>query len=760
MLRDITAAGGLHRRFLLQVILPLLLVLAMTGIGGLYAIHWAAARSDAASMEQQHHLLEVALSDTLAHLATQQRSVALWRPLAEVLAAPRPDLAFLDENIGGWLHEMFGHDATYVLGPRDAGRYVSQDGLRQGPDAFAAVEQGLAPLLDALKRESTMLGRQAGPSAGGAADGNVVPATAQVETMQSLLGRPAFVAAARIPRLDVTSAAEFSTEREFFSIVSVIFLDAGYLRELGARTNLADLRLADPEDALAPTEAALTLHAPSGEPLGRLVWRADRPGSEMQRALIPTALGMLAVVTLIFGLMARRLWRSLCGAVRILRELRASEAQAQHLAFHDVLTGLPNRALFDDRLGQALAQVQRESGRIALLLLDLDRFKHVNDTMGHHAGDILIREIATRLANQMRDADTVARVGGDEFMIVLAGVESSADADARCDAIQAAIRRPCVLLGNPISPSATIGYALAPDDGAERGELMRKADIALYAAKAAGRDTWRRFEQSMDDTVRMRNDISTDLRAALEHQQGLAVHFQPQVDGASRKVVGLEALVRWQHQRRGTIRPDEFIPIAEETGLIVPLGEWVFRQACRTARRWPQLFMAVNVSPVQFRNATLAQRLIAIAREEQCDPAQIELEITEGVLLEDDQRAHTCLAELRQAGFKIALDDFGTGYSSLHYLQRFRVDKIKIDRSFTQSLGACADAPAIIDSVVGLGRAMGLTITAEGVETQEQMQALVAAGCHELQGYLFSLPLPEDRLEEAIANAGQDGTHA
>ncbi|MGY8527376.1 putative bifunctional diguanylate cyclase/phosphodiesterase [Paracidovorax citrulli] len=760
MLRDITSAGGLRRRFLLQVTLPLLVVLALTAIGGLYAIRWAAARSDTASVEQQGHLLDVALADSLDHLATQQRSVALWRPLADALAAPRPDFAFLDQNVGGWLHEMFGHDAVYVFDSRGDGRYVSVGGRRQEPQSFAAVASGFEPLLAELRHESELLGRQAGPSTIGDADGNVAPPVAQVEAMQMVQGRPAFVAASRIPWGEVMPTADSSIGQEFFSIINVMYLDAGYLRELGGRTNLTDLRVAEMEEKLAPDEAELAIQGRDGTVLTRLAWLPERPGSDMQRALMPTAAGALGVVVLIFALMARRLWRSSCRLVQILRELRASEAQAQHLAFHDVLTGLPNRALFDDRLGQALATVQRKGERIALALLDLDRFKHVNDTMGHHAGDILIREIATRLGGQMREGETVARVGGDEFMVILFGVQDAAEAGSRCDAIQAAVRRPCNLLGNPIAPTLTIGYALAPDDASDRGELMRKADIALYAAKAAGRDTWRRFEQSMDDTVRMRDEISTDLRAALQEGEGLAVHFQPQVDGATRRVVGLEALVRWQHHRRGAIRPDEFIPIAEETGLVVPLGEWVFRRACQTARRWPGLFMAINVSPVQFRHATLAQRLIDIAHEEQCDPARIELEITEGVLLEDDQRARTALAQLRQAGFKIALDDFGTGYSSLHYLQRFPVDKIKIDRSFTQSLGACTDAPAIIDSVVGLGRAMGLTITAEGVETQEQMTALIAAGCDELQGYLFSVPLPEDRLSEAFANAGLDGAGA
>ncbi|WP_420223534.1 putative bifunctional diguanylate cyclase/phosphodiesterase [Pigmentiphaga litoralis] len=432
----------------------------------------------------------------------------------------------------------------------------------------------------------------------------------------------------------------------------------------------------------------------------------------MRAAILPLLLVVLAVIVLAMGLLARRLWKSAVRLSQSVIELRASEAQAQHLAFHDVLTGLPNRALFDQRLAESLAAT-RPGERVGLLLLDLDRFKQVNDTLGHHAGDAWLKQAAARLSALARPEDTVARLGGDEFVLIRPRMTERTDIEALARAIVDAIRKPFYLLGNEIFGSTSIGIAIAPDDGQDRVDLVRRADIAMYAAKREGRDRYRRFEPAMDETVKRRQVIADDLRVALLDARGLDVHYQPQVDGRG-AVVGLEALVRWTHPVRGTITPDEFIPVAEETGLIMPLGEWILRQACRTARQWPQWFMAVNLSPVQLRSADFAMRAIEIVEAEHCNPSQIELEVTEGVLVGEDPVSNMALARLRRAGFKVALDDFGTGHSSLSYLRRFEVDKIKIDRSFTQNLCSDANSAAIVGSVVALGRAMGITVTAEG----------------------------------------------
>jgi EAL domain-containing protein (putative c-di-GMP-specific phosphodiesterase class I) len=293
---------------------------------------------------------------------------------------------------------------------------------------------------------------------------------------------------------------------------------------------------------------------------------------------------------------------------------------------------------------------------------------------------------------------------------------------------------------------------IAPEAGLDRVDLLRKADIALYRAKGEGRNCYRLFTAAMDETVKMRGTVEEELRAALVSGEGLRVYYQPQVAGVTQSIIGLEALVRWQHPTRGLISPEQFISVAEETGLICQLGEWVLRQACETSRRWPDLFIAVNLSPMQIRSSGFAERVLTIVRESRADPRHIELEVTESVLLNDDDHVRDALKQLRATGVRIALDDFGTGYSSLSYLRRFEVDKIKIDRSFIQQLGHRADSAAIVTAVVTLGHAMGLTVTAEGVETSEQSAFLAAVGCNGLQGYLFSRAIPEEEVDALLAN--------
>jgi len=456
------------------------------------------------------------------------------------------------------------------------------------------------------------------------------------------------------------------------------------------------------------------------------------------------------LITLLCLFMVRRIWTSSLDLSQSLLKLGASEAQAQHLAFHDVLTGLPNRALVEDRLTQALAAATRHDQRVALLLLDLDRFKIINDTWGHHAGDDLIIEVARRLSHLVRASDTVGRIGGDEFIIVMPEVENIGQVQALAQRIIAALGEPYQLVGNELWVGVSIGLALAPRDGIDRLELMRKADIALYEAKNGGRGQYRQFEKVMDESLRTRQQIAADLRQALVTYDGLAVWYQPLMEISGQRIVGLEALLRWHHPQRGDVSPADFIAIAEETGMIIPLGEWVLREACKTALKLPQVIVAVNVSPVQFRASGFVERMIEIVQSEGADPQRLELEITEGVLIEDEHEARNSIIALRDAGFRIALDDFGTGYSSLNYLSTFPVDKIKIDRSFTQSLGVAENSTAIVESVVRLGHAMGLTVTAEGVETEGQKNALADAGCNELQGYLFSRAVPLSEIERMV----------
>jgi diguanylate cyclase (GGDEF)-like protein len=430
-------------------------------------------------------------------------------------------------------------------------------------------------------------------------------------------------------------------------------------------------------------------------------------------------------------------------------ERRRSEERIAHLAHYDALTDLPNRALFRERLEVELKKLGR-GGQLAVLYIDIDEFKSVNDSLGHPVGDELLKAVALRLSDCVRDTDFVARLGGDEFAIVQTAVRSPSDVMDLVVRIYQAIREPCECLGHRLVTDASIGIALAPQDGGDLDQLLKNADLAMYGAKADGRRTYRFFERTMDARVRARRTLELDLRQAIAHGE-FEIHYQPIVDLKSGAVSGCEALLRWRHPGRGMVSPAEFIPVAEEIGLIGELGEWVLTSACREAASWPDhIRLAVNVSPVQFRNHTLALRVAQALVGAGLAPQRLELEITEAVLIRDDDAALAILHQLRALGVRIALDDFGTGYSSLSYLQRFPFDKIKIDRCFVTELGEPDGSASIVQAVVNIAAARNMTTTAEGVETEAQRDALRALGCTEMQGYLFSAARPASEVRALL----------
>jgi diguanylate cyclase len=440
-------------------------------------------------------------------------------------------------------------------------------------------------------------------------------------------------------------------------------------------------------------------------------------------------------------------------AVRDIRERRAAEAQIRHMAHHDSLTGLPNRSLFHDRLDQAIAYARRNNEVVKVLSIDLDRFKDVNELTGHGGGDLLLQQVAQRLTVLSRGHDTVARLSGDEFAIIKIGSDNLDGASALAERLIKAIAEPFDLDGQQMIIGASIGVAIYPTDADTGDDLIRAADTALYRAKADGRGTYRFFEAAMDARLQERRTLERDLRQALAVGQ-FEVHYQPLVGCSSESVVGFEALVRWRHPERGLVSPADFIPLAEESGLILPLGEWVLRTACLEAAQWPgDQRIAVNLSPIQFRHADLAQEILTILAETGLTPQRLELEITEGVLIEDTERTLATLCTLKAAGISISLDDFGTGYSSLSYLQRFPFDKIKIDRSFIWEMERNADSMAIVRSVIALGRSLRITVIAEGVETTEQLALLRTENCDQVQGFLLGRPVPAKDLADLIVDA-------
>ncbi|MBK5017524.1 bifunctional diguanylate cyclase/phosphodiesterase [Pantoea vagans] len=713
MINTLKLSSDFRRSFLREVLVPLVAILVLTFAGAGTALFIGTSLTNTEARHQQQRMIEASFSQSLNEHLRQLHSLSRWRPFEEHLAEGNSD-RWLDENIGQWLYEMFGHQLIMVL---DAQNQIVRV-WREGQTVSAAESD---PLIGDVLQNTLIQD----------------PRRQDNADYARITQRAAALAVGNIQR--------DSDDLPRFRLVSLKFLDDGYLASLAERNQLEGLHFSD-GSSQSGTSARYLLIAQAGEPVGYLNWIPSRPGAQMLRTIGPsTGLAVLAI-SLLCLYMVRRLWNSSVNLSQSMLRLGASEAQAQHLAFHDVLTGLPNRALVEDRLTQALALATRNDQRVALLLIDLDRFKAVNDTHGHHAGDELIIAVAQRLNRIVRASDTVGRIGGDEFIVVMPEVDNIGQVNSLAQRMIDELAQPFTLFGSDVWSGASIGLALAPKDGIDRLELMRKADIALYEAKSGGRGRFRQFERAMDESVQTRQTIAADLRTALQSRQGLEVWYQPLMDVGGQQMVGIEALLRWHHPTRGLIAPGEFIAIAEETGLIIPLGEWVLAEACATQQRFPDLLVAVNVSPVQFRSTGFVDHVMTIVSQHGGDPKRLELEITEGVLIEDEREAREIIVSLREAGFRIALDDFGTGYSSLNYLSTFPVDKIKIDRSFTQSLGVAENSVAIVESVVKLGHAMGLMVTAEGVETAGQMSALADAGCNQLQGYLFSQAVPADQL--------------
>jgi diguanylate cyclase (GGDEF)-like protein len=435
-------------------------------------------------------------------------------------------------------------------------------------------------------------------------------------------------------------------------------------------------------------------------------------------------------------------------------ERQHAEERITHMARHDALTDLPNRILLRERLEHELKRVKRGEN-LAVLCLDLDHFKSVNDTLGHPIGDELLKLVADRLRGCTREPDTIARLGGDEFAIIMTQMHQPTDASILARRIRDSIIRPYQVDGHQIVSDISIGISIAPIDGAEPDQLLKNADMALYDAKADGRGTYRFFEAEMDKRMKERRDLEMDLRQALANNQ-FALHYQPLVNLQTNEITAFEALLRWNHPVKGLISPADFVPIAEETGLIVSIGEWVLRTACKETANWPDnVKVAVNLSPAQLKSKNLMPMVMSALADGGMQANRLQLEITETLLMQNTFATLATLHQLRKLGVQIAMDDFGTGYSSLSYLRSFPFDKIKIDSSFIQDLSKGAEPRAIVHAVAGLAKCLNMISTAEGVETQQQLDTLQAVGCTEMQGYLFSRARPADQIMELFAHQAE-----
>jgi diguanylate cyclase (GGDEF)-like protein len=442
------------------------------------------------------------------------------------------------------------------------------------------------------------------------------------------------------------------------------------------------------------------------------------------------------------------------GTLIDITERKVAEERVQSLAYYDALTGLPNRILLRDRLSKALSNARRQNHKVALLFLDLDRFKMVNDSLGHAVGDLLLQEIAARLKSVAREEDTIARLGGDEFLIVLTNIKDIPAAAVAVERFMDAMTAEFVLQGHSFSISCSLGISIFPEHGADSETLIKNADAAMYSAKEGGRNNFQFFTADMNAEAVKRLTLENGLRSALERQE-LFLMYQPQMDIVTGTITGLEALLRWQHPELGLVPPDQFIGIAENTGMILPIGEWVLRTACSQARKWQDeglgpVQVAVNVSAVQFRQEGFCQLVRKVLHETGLAAHYLELELTESLLLANADVTFSVLQELKAMGLTLAIDDFGTGYSSFSYLRQFRVSKLKIDRSFIRDVAVNPDDAAITTAIISMAKNLNLKVIAEGVENEAQLSFLRAHQCDEIQGYYFCKPLRLDEIGDKL----------
>jgi diguanylate cyclase (GGDEF)-like protein len=705
----------------------------------LVIIAYAGWTSNRSSLERERMLLQNGINRKIARTLNEQKSVAWWDDAVTKITDEAIDLEFADGESGVFLTETYGHDEVYILNGADKPLYAFSRHRRRQPESFepyrpylndilAEVRTGkpsiLKPRPDTFSEDQKTYRTM----------GEVLKLARWSGHLLSVNGRTALVTVITIvPTIDLTLL-----EPRPKVLISIKYVDEGFIQDLGHTLLLKDLAAIphpSPRDGVY-SEQVITDEGTYG---GYIAWTMERPGQVLLTSILPlVGLGVLGAGLLASGMM-RRLKRSA-------EELAGREQQSHYDARHDALSDLPNRMHFAEKLKSALSAMPDTGGEDVAVVayVDIDRFKDVNDTLGHHAGDELIKAVARRLQMQLRPGDVLSRYGGDEFAILW--VSHSASAATRlAERIERAFNTRFDVHGQSLAVTASTGIALASSSTTSADELMRQADIALYEAKTQGRNRAVKFADDMAQRVEERRAIELDLRTALDQNQ-LRLNYQPILSCQSGEISGVEALLRWRHPVKGEIPPGRFISIAEQSGMMPELGTWVLRRAMEDWWRWPHLQVSVNLSPVQFRQSDILDVLQALINETRVTPGRFVLEITEGVLMESTDRSSHTLDAIRAMGFLSALDDFGTGYSSLSYLCHFKFDKIKIDRSFVAGMSKSDGYRKIVNSVVTLGKGLGMAIVAEGVETAEEVRAMSDFGCNELQGYYFSKPLETEAM--------------
>ncbi len=714
----------------LSVVVPIGVIVAVAIVCIVVAVLSSAQRADEVAIEHEKQLFSRAVANHSARNLREIESVAASDTAARRMQ-PKFDTEWVQRRVGGWLANFFDHNFVFIVDPFDRLVYSLIGNRSDDPSWFDTVRPELVPILGYLR---------SGADLGGAirlAQQQPVPQDSpqrRAAAVQKFMNRPAIVAAVAVgpPSNGISHV-----------VISVKFIDHDVLADISSRLRLKNLRNVDSED-LPETDFSFDLKNYRGEAVARFAWTPRQPGAEIVSGVVPFIAVALAGFALLAAFVLRYMRRTAAA-------IAVGETRLRHLAMHDPLCGLPNRVFFGERLEAVIEEVKHGRSPAAVFYIDLDHFKDVNDTLGHPVGDELIRNVTLRLSHTLRGDDLVARLGGDEFAVISSIGSSSDKMMAIANRILAALCAPYSIGKHNIVIGASIGIAVIDRNSVGAADIMRYADMALYRAKNEGRNRACIYDTVMDADLSNRKLLENDLRLAIENDE-LKLLYQPVVNNSGEKMVGVEGLCRWTHPQRGDIPPAEFIPIAEHSGLIIELGEWVLKRACLDGMAWPGLSVAVNVSPLQFRRADFVTMVEHILAETKFDPARLELEVTESTLLGNVETAEASMLRLKALGVRLALDDFGTGYSSLLYLRRFPFDKLKIDRSFVLSIEKAADAAAIVHAVVSLGRGLGMKVTAEGVETADQHLFLRAAGVHSMQGYRFGKAVPATEITARLAN--------
>jgi diguanylate cyclase (GGDEF)-like protein len=716
----------------LSLVVPIGAIVAVAIVCVVIAVLTSARRADEVSASREQSLLETAIAG---------KGLRLLRELDSAAATERATInirnAYNSQWVtrrAQWLIDFYHEDVVAIVDGNDRITYT----LFRAPADAASVDLGaqIAPTLDLLR------GRlDAVPERAVAVIAKQDPAKPGRHTalIQRFMDRPAIVGAVAVG----TETDLVAGNARAPIVVAVRYIDAAMLNEISGHLQLTNLRKID-EPAPPPDQHGLEFADAQGNAVARFAWQPTRPGGTIVGSVLPFIGVALGGFALLVGLVLRYMRRTA-------EEIRAGESQLRHLALHDPVCGLPNRIYFGERLETVINDVRAGGETAAVFYIDLDHFKDVNDTLGHHIGDELILNVTQRLSHIMRGEDLVARLGGDEFAIITHCASDSYSLQAIAGRIIAAVCAPYMISGHNIIIGASIGIAVIDRRARDAADILRYADMALYRAKNEGRNRACIYDAAMDADLSNRKLLEGDLLYAIKND-GLTAAYQPIMNSSGEKVIGVEALARWNHPIIGQIPPSQFIPIAEHSGLIIDLGEWMLRRACLDGRAWPNLTIAVNVSPLQFRRSDFVEVVERILAETDFNANRLELELTESTLLGNLDTAELSMLRLKAIGVRFALDDFGTGYSSLAYLRRFPFDKLKIDSSFVGSIEKAPDAAAIVHAVVSLGRGLGMKVTAEGVETAEQHLFLRAAGVHSMQGYRFGKPGTASDINARLAH--------